>query len=230
MLTIIHGNDVVRSRKFFLLEKQRFYDAAFMQEGEVNLTMLAQFLEGGGLFGDSKTIFIEQFLSGRKKSSEKEFVISYLKEQAKLHDIFLWEGKELERGVIGFFKGASVKLYKLPSSLFALMDAIKPGNGKVLIELFHKSIETSEAEMVFFMLVRQFRMLIAVGDKNGETISEISRMASWQKGKLEAQAKLFESFRLIDLYKMLFKIETEYKTGAVSGSLIARIDFFLLKI
>ena len=171
MLTIIHGNDIVASRKFFLQERERFSDASLLHEDEVNLTMLAQLLEGGGLFGDSKILFIEQFLSGRKKSLEKEFVVNYLAKQAKTHAIFLWEGKELERGVIAPFKDANVKLYKLPSTLFVFLDAIKPGNGKALIQLFNKSIEASEAEMVFFMLVRQFRFLLAVADKDVETIS-----------------------------------------------------------
>ena len=230
MLTIIHGNDIVASRKFFLQEKQRFTDATLIQEGEVNLTSLAQVLEGGGLFGDSKTLFIEHFLSGRRKSLEKEFVIDYLVKHAKTHAIFLWEGKELERGVISPFKGANLKLYKLPSSLFALMDAIKPGNGKALIQLFHSCLETTETEMVFFMLVRQFRLLLAVAGKDVEAISEVGRMASWQRGKVEAQAKLFDTTRVIDLYSMLFQIETLYKIGGLTGSLVAQIDFFLLNV
>ncbi len=230
MITIIHGNDIVASRKFFLQEKQRFPDVELINEDEVNLTMLAQFLEGGSLFGDSKTLFIEQFLSGRKKSLEKEFVINYLVKQAKTHAIFIWEGKELERGVISPFKDANVKLYKLPSTLFVLMDAIKPGSGKLLVKLFHDCIETTEVEMVFFMLVRQFRLLLAVSDKDGTTISEVGRMAPWQRSKVEAQAKLFQTSTLIDLYNMLFEIETLYKTGGISGSLVAQIDFFLLNV
>ena len=137
MLTIIHGNDIVTSRKFFFQEKQRFPDVTLMHEDEVNLTILTQVLEGGGLFEDSKTLFIEQFLSQRRKSSEKEFVITYLAKQAKTLTIFLWEGKELERAVFSPFKDANVKLYKLPSTLFAFLDAIKPGNGKLLVQLFH---------------------------------------------------------------------------------------------
>jgi len=244
MLTIIHGNDIVTSRKFFLQEKQRVADATFMQEAKVNLTNLAQVLEGGGLFGNDlpalpagrqggrqgKTLFLEHFLSGRRKSLEKEFVVDYLVRQAKAHAIFLWEGKELERGVIAPFIGANIKLYKLPSTLFTLMDAIKPGNGKALIQLFHSCLETTEAEMVFFMLIRQFRLLIALADNDGATISEVGRMAPWQRGKVEVQAKLFETSTLIDLYSMLFEIETLYKTGGLTGSLVAQIDFFLLNV
>lgn len=230
MLTLIHGNDVASSRKFFLQEREKFFGAFFVQESEVDLTSLAQFLEGGGLFEDSKIVFIEQFLSDRRKSAEKDNIIAYLVKQAKSHTIFLWEGKELDRGVIASLAGAQVKLYKLPSSLFVLMDAIRPGNGKALVKLFHGCLETSEPEMVFFMLVRQLRLLIAVGGGGGETISEVGKMAPWQRGKLEAQAKLFEEERLVELYRGLFEIESLYKTGGLSVSIIAKIDFFLLSI
>ena len=230
MLTIIHGNDIVTSRKFFLSEKQRFPEALLMREDEVNLTMLAQLLEGGGLFDEAQTLFIEQFLSARKKSLDKEFVVTYLVKQAKTHAIFLWEGKELDRAVISPFIGAKVSLYKLPSTLFSFLDAIKPGGGQNLIKLFHSCLETTEVEMVFFMLVRQFRLLLAVSEKQDPAISEIARMSSWQKSKLQNQAKLFPSSTLIDLFNCLFQIETLYKTGNLSLSLVAKIDFFLLKI
>jgi DNA polymerase III delta subunit len=230
MLTIIHGNDIVTSRKFFLSEKQRFPEALIIREDEVDLTMLAQLLEGGGLFEDTKTIFIEQFLSTRKKSLDKESVIAYLVKQAKTHSIFLWEGKELERTAINPFKDSKVSLYKLPSTLFTLLDAIKPGGGNNLIKLFHSCLETTEVEMIFFMLVRQFRLLLAVSEKQDPAISEIARMSSWQKSKLQNQAKLFPGPTLIDLYNCLFQIETQYKTGNLCASLTAEIDFFLLKI
>jgi DNA polymerase III delta subunit len=230
MLIIIHGNDIVTSRKVFLSEKQRFPEALLMREDEVNLTMLAQLLEGGGLFEDSKTLFIERFLSDRKKSLDKEFVVAYLVKQAKTHTIFLWEGKELDRGVISPFKDANIKLYKLPSTLFALLDAIKPGAGQNLVKLFHSCLETTEVEMVFFMLVRQFRLLLSVSEKQDQPISEIIRMSSWQKNKLQNQAKLFPGPTLIDLFNCLFQIETQYKTGNLPLSLVAKIDFFLLKI
>jgi DNA polymerase III delta subunit len=84
--------------------------------------------------------------------------------------------------------------------------------------------------MVFFMLVRQFRLLLAVSEKQDPAISEIARMSSWQKGKLQNQAKLFPGSTLIDLFNCLFQIETQYKTGTLCASLTAEIDFFLLKI
>ena len=68
MITIIHGNDTASSRKYYIDQKTA---DAFSFEGEkVSLTDLVQILEGGGLFSDSKKIFIDDFLSKRKQGKE----------------------------------------------------------------------------------------------------------------------------------------------------------------
>lgn len=230
MLTLIHGSDIVSSRKFFLEEKEKINGAEVLKGSLINLTDLCQLLEGGGLFENSATIFIDQFLTEKKKSAERDAIISYLIKQAKNNSIFLWEGKELDRTTISQFGQASIKLYKLSSQLFTLLDAIKPQNGTQLVQLFHKSLETNEAEMIFFMLIRQFRILLALSDKGAETITEVSRLAPWQKSKLEKQASLFEKNSLQQLYSRLFQIEIGQKTGTLSSSMTSAVDFFLLEL
>lgn len=230
MLTIIHGSDVAASRKFFLDEKKRFADTAVLREDEVTLTHLAQLLEGGGLFEKAQAVFIEQLLTERRKSAEKEAILSYLVRKAKTHNIVLWEGKELAQAALSLLKGAIVKSFKLPSSLFVFLDAVKPNNGRQLIQLFHKSLHSTEPEMIFFMLVRQFRILLCLSDKQGETISEVARLAPWQRSKFEKQARIFEKNLLKKYYFHLFELEQAQKTGALTSSLISQIDFFLVEI
>ncbi len=229
MLTIIHGNDTAASRKFFFDQKATQKNATILQEEEVNLTHAAQILDGGGLFEESKTILIEQFLSKRKKSHEKDTILEYLKKQAKSHNIILWEGKDLTPSQLTPFKGADIKAFKLPQSLFAFLDAVKPNNSKQLIQLFHQSIETTEPELIFFMLVRQIRILLCLSENSSENISEVARL-SWQKSKLEKQAKLFSQEELKNMYSKLFTIEKAQKTGNMSGSLVTTIDFFLVEV
>lgn len=230
MLTIIHGSDIATSRKFFLGEKEKINGAELLKGSRINLTDLCQLLEGGGLFENSRTIFIDQFLTERKKSAERDAIISYLTEQAKTNAVFLWEAKELDKTTLSQFKQATIKQFKLSSTLFTLMDAIKPKNGTQLVQLFHKSLETNDAEMIFFMLVRQFRILLALSEKGTETISEVSRLAPWQKSKLERQVNLFGKDSLQQLYSKLFQIELGQKTGTLSSSLTSAIDFFLFEI
>jgi hypothetical protein len=247
MLTIIHGTDIAASRKYFLDQKQAHPDALLLDAESVNLTDLAQVIEGGGLFGESKYIFIEQFLTKRKKSGDYKDIISYLDSHADEHTIYLWENKELDIGTQKAFKKATVKPFKLPQTLFLLLDSIKPDNGKQLITLFHQTIESTEVEMVFFMLIRQLRMLLALSSDGhprggrlersgshdspgvGGEIDEIKRL-TWQKTKLQKQASLFKTSHLLTLYNQLFEIEKQQKTGKLSSSLISTIDFFLLEV
>jgi hypothetical protein len=260
MLTLIHGSDIASSRKFFIEQKKTVgaQDVVSLLGEQVNLTDLAQILEGGELFATEKHVFIEQFLSKKKKSKERDAIVAYLNKQAAEHTIVIWEDKELDRSAQNLFKKAVIRDFKLPQTLFAFLDSIRPNNGKQMIELFHKTIATTEVEMVFFMLVRQFRMLLALTEisekippftKEGEQfvpsllkegqggflIDELKRLAPWQKTKLENQAKLFAGREkdfapLRDLYAKLFQIELGQKTGHLAAPLTPTIDFFLLDI
>lgn len=230
MLTIIHGADTAASRNNYILEKHKNPDALTLSEKEVDLTSLAQILEGAGLFEDTKTLFIEQFITDRKKSKEKEGVTDYLIKNSKNNNIIMWESKELTASQLSPFKGASIKVFKLPPSLFSFLDSIKPGNSTQTIKLHHTALIANEPEMIFFMLVRHFRLMLALSQKSNNYISEITRMSPWQKTKLEKQAKQFDEQKLLDLYSKLFVIESAQKTGGLAADLTAKIDFFILEI
>jgi hypothetical protein len=237
MLTIIHGNDTAISRKSFMEEKEKFSQAVFLTAEQVTLTDLTQIFEGGGLFGETKYLFIEQFLTKQKKSSNYKEIVNYLEKSAIDNTIILWEQKEMERGVLTSFKNAKIRLFNLPQTLFQLLDSIKPENDKLLVSLFHKTIKYTETEMVFFMLFRQFRLLLGVYTSRSsadydtsDQIDEIRRLAPWQKNKLEKQAALFEVAHLLELYNKLYFIEAGQKTGTLNSSLVSAIDFFLLDV
>ncbi len=233
MLTIIHGADIALSRKYFLEEKQKYPEAVLLDAEKVNLTDLAQIFQGGGLFGETKQVFIEQLLTKKKKSSDYKEIISYLETHADEHAIFLWENKELERSSLNVVKKAMVKVFQLPQSLFLFLDTIKPRSGKSLPPLFHQTLKSSETEMIFFMLVRQVRLLLALNAaklKDENPIDELKRMSPWQKSKLQKQASLFTQDQLLTIYQKLFEIEKAQKTGTLAAPMISTIDFLLLEV
>jgi hypothetical protein len=241
MLTIIHGNDTVLSRKYFLEEKEKVSQAVLLNSEQVNLTDLAQLFQGGGLFGETKYVFIEQFLTKQKKISNYKEIVNYLENHASENTIVLWEQKELERSTVNSFKKANIKLFNLPQTLFQFLDALKPNNGKILLSLYHKTVKITEPEMIFFMLIRHFRILLSVYKTHSSIynnteldgsnqIDEIRRLAPWQKNKLEKQASLFELDQLLTLYEKLFSIESGQKTGTLTAPLVSTIDFFLLEV
>jgi len=205
MITIIHGNDTASSRKYYIDQKTA---DAFSFEGEkVCLTDLTQVLEGGGLFTDSKKIFIDEFLSKRKQGKETEEIILLLNKYRETNDIFLWEGKEISKKNASLFSNPTVKTFKFPLFLFTFLDGIKPKSSNNVV-LFHEALKKSEAELIFFMLIRQFRLLLAVSDEK----SPFSRHAELDSASLEIPKSIRQAQ------------DPEYTEGQVRDDSNQRID------
>jgi len=230
MLTLIHGGDTASSRKYFFAQKELHPDSPVLDGEKVTLTDLSQLLEGGGLFVETKAVFIEQLFNRKKKKEEFANLVAYIEKQSTTNNIFLWEGKELDRSAFFTFKTAVPKAFKLPQTLFLFLDSLRPGNGEQLVKLFHQTIETTEPEMVLFMLIRQFRLLLALSGPTETPIDEIKRMAPWQQGKLQKQASLFTPEQLKNVYNQLFSLEIGQKTGTLPNTILTSIDFLLFDI
>lgn len=256
MITLIHGDDTAASRKHFTELKQNNPDAASVEGQTITLTDLTQILEGGGLFTEEKTVFIEQLIAKKKNTSEFKPILAYISNPSLAAKIVLWENKELEKASLSQLKGAQVKLYKLPQSLFLFLDSFKPNSGQQLITLFHQTIETVEVEAVFAMLVRQIRILLALHpDANksrhpelisGSTesqaemlnqvqhdnsqIDEVKRLQDWQRSKLKTQAQQFTLNQLLTIFCQLFVMEKKNKTGTLPHTLVSSIDILLLEV
>ena len=228
MITIIHGDDVVSSRNYLLESRKKIGDPPVFDGEKITHLNVVQHLEGGDLFAEKKSIVIENFLT-RKKSSESDLIIELLQIHNE-HEIILWEGKELTGKNLTQFKNATIVPFKYPRLLFQLLDSLKPNNAKAMISLFHKTKETTSDELIFFMIIRQFRILLALTDEKGSSIEELNRLSSWQKEKLTRQARLFSEGRLKEIMSVLFRIELRLKTGGLSQPLSDIIDFFLLDI
>ena len=235
MITLIHGDDTLASRNFYYSLKSESKDTIVFDGASLALTDAQQALSGDDLFGTTKDIFIENLLS--KKKSQKELdVLEDLINQNSNATITLWEGKELTKKQSGVFPKATVKLFKIPSTIFALLDGLQPKNGKQLIELFHKTLTDKDAEFVLVMLQRQVRILLALSSRHPELdsgsiqIPEISRLAPWQMGKLSKQANEFTLKQLISLHTKLFHLEKDMKTGGLTQPLDNAIDFLLLSL
>lgn len=227
MLTILHGDDISQSRKFFTGLKQKAESPETFEAENLTVTDLLQSLSSG-LFANDRSVFIENFLTKSKKLTEYESILQILEKYSDTSQIVLWEGKEIDKKEIAKLNKAVNRLFKLPQLLFTFLDSIKPGNSKRLLTVFHDLQYSSESELIFFMLIRQFRVLLAV--KENAEIDETKRMAPWQRQKLEQQARLFETKKLIRLYNELFEIDKKQKTGKLLLPLPSTIDFFLLEI
>lgn len=229
MITIIHGEDTIKSREYFLSEKQKKKDAIALEGVSVTATDLLQALQGNDLFNETKYIFAEEFFSKRKPGKETDEIISIIKQNQAANIIF-WESKQLTPKQIAIFKNPVIKQFKPSPVLFQFLDMLKPGNGLQEIKKFHEVVEAEEEQFVFFMLIRQVRLLLALLDDGTEFIDEIKRMQPWQKTKLQKQAKQFTSEQLISLYNKLYQLDFEQKTGSLRLPLTHSIDFLLAEL
>lgn len=241
MITIIHGDDIASSRSYFLELRQKQKDVVSFDGGKITITDLVQNIEGSGLFGDTKSIFIEDLLAKLKKTEKttKE-MLNFIAKNTKDFNFVLWESKEILKRDLSLFKDAIVKIFKLPKNIFLFLDNLKPLNSRNLLRLFHEALNSGiKEELILFMIQRQFRILLALSGDSSQaspgqndivTIDEVSRLAPWQMGKLQRQSKSFDVPNLKNIYKKLYEIEIGQKTGSSSLSLTQNIDFLLLEM
>ncbi len=227
MITIIHGNDIESSRNFYFAEKNKLQNPVFISGDGITFDQIFQTAENKTFFEEKIVILIENFFS-KNKTNNAEFkkIISYL-DSNKTIDVIFWEDDEISKTSLNPFKNATVKVFSYPQGLFTFLDNIKPRNGQNLIKLFHQLLKTMAPELVFFMITRQLRIMLSLG--NGEMqIDEVKRLAPWQLSKFRSQAAAFGKAKLLATYNQLFEIEINQKTGKVPYSMEKSIDFFLL--
>ena len=224
MITILHGDDIVSSRNLFLLEKKKYSNSEIFDAKKSNFVSLQEILNAKNLFFEDNAIFIENLFSSIK--NEKD-ILELLKNANKNFNIFIWEGKELSKSDLSRLKNAIVKLFKLPQNLFLFLDNVRPNNPQNLT-FFHNALNNTSVDLIFYMIVRQFRLLLTLSD-SGSGIDEVKRLAPWQKQKLLRQVKYFTIDELKKIYKKLYELDLTIKTGE-SESLVSSIDFFLLDV
>jgi hypothetical protein len=230
MITLIHGDDAAKSRKFFIDQKAQYTDAVLINGQNITLTEIMQIFEGDALFATEKYIFIEDFFGKKKVNKEIDGIIKVINDNQADAQIYIWESKNILPAQAKKFSNAGNKQFKIPQTMFAFLDAVKPNNGKVLLQSFHQTLVDQDAQFIFVMLIRQFRLMLGVFQQTENPIEEVKRMAPWQKGKLQKQAQLFTINKLKDLYQKLYQIEYGMKTGTLVLSLEQAIDFFLLEL
>lgn len=227
MIILTHGNDTTASRNFYIDFRQKVQNPIILEGSSLEYSALYQIIEGESLFESDKNVFVENFFSSKKTTSEEvKKVVEYLNSKKDLN-LFFWEGKELTKVQANLLKSAEVKQFNYPQLLFAFLDNIKHNNSNLVL-MFKNLEKQMETELVLYMIIRQFRLLLASIQNSG--IDEAKRMAPWQTGKIEKQARYFGNDELVKAYNDLYKIDYETKFGLSSLPTSARIDIFLANL
>jgi len=217
MITVIHGDDTLSSRNFLNELKLSFIRLDSTSE---DISEITQVLEGSMLFGGSENVLIENLFS--KKSKNLPDIVKLINQTGV--NVYIYDLREVSKANLAKFPKVKSEIFKLPQNLFSFLDGILPQNYRSL-DLFGKALKTSEVEILLFMMVRQFRLMIGIA--SGAKIDEVVRLAPWQRSRLERQAQLFGLEKLKEAYKKLYQIDLKSKSGLLSMPLKPTIDIWL---
>lgn len=221
MIKILHGDNIVQSRKRLteILEKARKEgtEIVYLDGTKVTITEVRSALESGSLFGKNRLVVIENL-------KEKPEILTYLKKGKFDNDLILWEQKEIKGEIL---PGIELEIFKLPPLIFSFLESIRPGSSKESLRLLSELKKGEEPEMIFYMLVRQFRNLILARDLGASGLSDL---ALWQQKKFLKQAENFSLEQLLEMYRKLLEIDFKQKTSSDPYSLSSRLDLLTAEI
>lgn len=222
MKYLLHGDDTASSRKFYLSLTES-YQVTSLEGKNLLVKDLEEKLVSTSLFDENKAVVIENLLS--KNVKKKDFV-NFLNDEKSQTLTILWEDKRLPKTSYRSLKDVSVRDFLLPQNYFQFLDSFAPKNGNKLFKMYHELLLTMSAELVFYSLIKRVRLLVVLA--NGSTISELSKMAPWQVGKLKSQLRLWKKDELLSFFKNLADTEIEMKTGKLPLGLSKHLDILIL--
>jgi len=230
MITLLHGENIVASRKSLtqITQKaqQEGLEVASFDGKKIDLSQIRPALESGSLFGKNRLVVVENLVSS-PKGKDKKRILEYLSKGQFDNDLVLWEERQLKGQEEKQFSQAKIQLFRLDPVIFRFLENIRPGNSKLTLQLLQELKRKEEAEMIFYMLIRQIRLLILAKDLGAGGLSSLS---PWQQQKLLTQAKYFTLDQLQKFYKELLKVDFHQKTSGDSYSLSSRLDLLLTSL
>lgn len=228
MNCLLHGNNTVASRAELvrLVEKakEEGQEVIRLDGGQAQETDLVQALESGSFLGKGRMVVLENFLNQARKTTS---FIDQIKRSQTAYPLVFWEGKSVSPATIkrlGQWR-LSEREFKIPPLLFRFLDLVAPGRNEANLRLFRQVIVTESAELIFYLLARQVRLLLLA--KSGSLGAEVP---SWKADRLKRQASLFAEEELIGLYRKLLEIDASQKTGQAALPLSSQLDLLLASL
>lgn len=208
-MIIIHGDDILNSRSFYLSIKKDPYIE--LNGNDLTLTVLKQNLGSTSLFGEIPVLIIENFFS-RRTSTEKTKIIDFL--LSDNYQIIFYDSKDISPQ-LKKFKPDVIKIFDLPKYLFRFLDTFSS-------DLLSKTLETLEPEIVLASLAKHLHNLILV--KTGSL-----DLPGWQVQKFQSQASKYSLPKLINLNSLLLAVDLAQKTSTSPLSLSQALDLWCAK-
>lgn len=210
MLTIVCGEDTTASRNHYQKLKKHYasngYEVVQVPKADLE-TIRSVTTETESLFSPKRAFFSEHLVKFLKKSKNKA-TLQEIQDIMK-RDIHWYDWEQYQAREITNPKGATIKEFKPPHSIFQLLEICVPGNREQFLLLTAQLVQTVEEGFIYTMLWKHVRNLLIV--KSGVPNSVVP---AWQKFKLTAQAQRWPQEKLVGFYEGLARIDMTIKTSA----------------
>jgi len=228
MITFIHGDNQgqSRSRLSELIEESRNKEIVRLRD--ISLTSVKQALESSSLFTEERVVVLENLLASRGTKD----IWEYLKKGNYSCDLILWEGKKIDARKLGWVKKVGkVEEFSYPKTLFSFLESVGVVGTKQILLLFNETVSQVPVELLYFMIVRQFRIMLLVANNAQDTnIKETARLQSWMLGKIKSQISAIGKKRISTLNKQLLYIDYQQKSGQSTLNLRQTLDIWLAQV
>ena len=117
--------------------------------------------------------------------------------------------------------------------IFGLVDSLGNQNGQQALRMFQRLLADQNAVDIFYMIVRQFRLLLLAREfldaGGGEAqVKEQLKLHPFVAQKIYHQAQRFSMADLEDIYRRLLEIDMAEKNGAMEAEL--NLDIFIAEV
>ncbi len=216
---IIHGDDEISSREYFLklIKKQKGNEILRFRDNYPG--GIGSFLKSQSLFCD-KTLFVLEDLS----SISKKELVWLAKNVPRLKgNLIIYEKKEIASFILKIFpQNTKFKKFDLPKLIFIFLSMIKPGNTQKVLEMLHRVVLIEPPEFVFALLASHFRDLYWA-----KVDPQTLLYPAWRVGKLKSQASHFSEKKLAKFIKRLAEIDLLVKTS--QAQLLSSLDLMFIR-
>ncbi len=209
---VYHGDDSFQSRQELTKALKDYPQVRHFQRKEISGENLIQ--ASGGLFSQGNTALVLEDFFSLGKNQLKE-TIKYIEKLNKSVDFFIWQGKRLYPSQTNKLpQKKKVREFKLPNTIFKLLDSIGKEDHRRLLTFLKGSFETHPPEVIFYLIQKRLRKMILAKKKSKHLTG-----AGWQKKKLYSQVGNISTDLIGDWYKKTVMIEWKMKTGQLGREL-----------
>lgn len=210
-ITVLHGEDVVKSRDRLFVITQTLRDRGWIVSNlENDGISIKEKLATTSLFGEERLLVSENGLGVSKSDYE------WLGKNAAVAagNLVFWFPSTVNVSVKSKLpKNTHYEVFPLPKEIFSLLNEFYPGNTNKFLKMFHRVVEKEPEEFVFAVLAKNLRDLYWA-----KVSPESLPYPRWLIAKIQSQSGKFSLRHLESLIDSFSAIDVEAKSGGLGIS------------